>query len=79
MTRVGGGQLQQDYKDSVITRSSSIAFFSYIFQTIRAYLPLAAGRPQRKRATNPQILQISAGFGVYGLKNELCDKKYVLQ
>ena len=42
-------------------------FFAYIFQTIRAYLPWAAGRPQRKRATKPKILRISEGFGVYGL------------
>ena len=48
-------------------------FFSCIFQTICAYLPLAAGRPQWKRATNPKILRISEGFGVYGLKNQLCE------
>ena len=54
----------------------SAHFFSYIFQTIRAYLPLAAGRPQRKRATNPKILRISEGFGVYGLKNQLCEFRF---
>ena len=26
-----------------------------------------------KRATNPKILQISEGFGVYGLKNQLSE------
>ena len=32
----------------------SAHFFSYIFQTIRAYLPLAAGRPKGKEPQTPK-------------------------
>ena len=44
--------------------------FSYIFQTIGAYLPLVVGRPQWKKATNPKILPIiSRVLGCLTLKN----------
>ena len=37
-------------------------FFSYIFQTIQAYLSLVVGRPQWKKTTNPQTLRKFKGF-----------------
>ena len=38
--------------------------FSYIFQTIRAYLPLVAGRPQRKKSHKHQNPPNFRGFWV---------------
>ena len=46
-------------------------FFSCIFQTIRSYLPLVAGKTQRKKSHKPQNPPNLRGFWVYGLKNTL--------
>ena len=49
------------------------SIFSYIFQTIRAYLPLVAGRPQRKKSHKPQNPPSFRDFWGVWSKKPLCD------
>ena len=46
-----------------------LLFFQNIFQTIRTFLPLVAGRHQRKRTFNPKTFSNTKGFMVIVQKN----------